>query len=72
MRWAVVVGSAWVGETQWPWLVLLFFFLFTFRKRGREGEKQRPAASCTPPIQDVSWPGIELVTFWCAGQQSVH
>ena len=63
----------------------LFFFLrfysFTFRERRREGERENQCvvASHMPSTRNLAWnlgmcprPGIELVTLWFAGQQSIN
>ena len=61
------------------------FHLFIFRGRGRGGEREGErhpcmAASChLPPYwgpgpqpRHVPWLGIELVTLWFSGQNSIH
>ena len=58
-----------------------FFLRFTFRERRREGERERNINHCLlhapywgpdPQPRRVSSLGIEPVTFWFAGQGSIH
>ena len=63
----------------------LFIFREKGRWREKEGEKHPPVASRMPPTGDLAhnpsrcpdgksnWrPFCELVTFWFAGQHSIH